>query len=278
MPQEVIDCVNQLGKADGQPELLTFYDRKGRLIGESKTPGVLDTPENTVPDKDGLGDLTPPTVNYNYGLDETLEIPPPIAINEEPEIIRPIADTLEQAPDIDIAPIPLLDNQDLYPQIDPQDAGAAPLRCLHRTVKPPQRLVPTFGSKTYQSTAAVTTHLVHPNAHLDSNYVLVAHNIMAQFSMKAGLKRFKKRGEEPVSKELSQLHFQDTFEPINPKDLSEEERQQALKSHLFLKEKRDATVKGQMVAGGNKQCGTINKEDASSPTAALKSVLLTAVI
>jgi hypothetical protein len=24
MPQEVIDCVNQLGKADGQPEVLTF--------------------------------------------------------------------------------------------------------------------------------------------------------------------------------------------------------------------------------------------------------------
>jgi hypothetical protein len=33
-----------------------------------------------------------------------------------------------------------------------------------------------------------------------------------------------------------------------------------------------------MVAGGNKQRGTINKQDASSPTAALESVLLTAVI
>jgi hypothetical protein len=33
-----------------------------------------------------------------------------------------------------------------------------------------------------------------------------------------------------------------------------------------------------MVAGGNKQRGTIDKEDASSPTAALESVLLTATI
>jgi hypothetical protein len=33
-----------------------------------------------------------------------------------------------------------------------------------------------------------------------------------------------------------------------------------------------------MVAGGNKQHGTIDKQDASSPTAALESVLLTAVI
>ena len=33
-----------------------------------------------------------------------------------------------------------------------------------------------------------------------------------------------------------------------------------------------------MVAGGNKQRGTINKEDAASPTAALESILLTATI
>jgi hypothetical protein len=33
-----------------------------------------------------------------------------------------------------------------------------------------------------------------------------------------------------------------------------------------------------MVAGGNKQRGSIEKTEASSPTAALESVLLTAVI
>ena len=33
-----------------------------------------------------------------------------------------------------------------------------------------------------------------------------------------------------------------------------------------------------MVAGGNKQRGTIDKQDATSPTAALESVLLTAII
>ncbi len=199
-------------------------------------------------------------------------------MSEEPEFPRPIVETVDQAPETDIAPIPLLDNQDLYPQVEAPDAGATPLCRSHRTVKKPQRLVPTFASKTYQSTAAVTTHLVHPDAHLDSNYVLVAHYIMAQFSMKAGLKRFKERGEEAVTKELSQLHFRDTFEPINPKDLNEEDILQVLGSHLFLKEKRDTTVKGRMVARGNKQRGTIGKQDASSPTAALESVLLTAVI
>jgi hypothetical protein len=34
MPKEVITRVDELGKAEGQPKLLTFYDRKGQLIGE----------------------------------------------------------------------------------------------------------------------------------------------------------------------------------------------------------------------------------------------------
>jgi hypothetical protein len=69
MPQEVIDRVNQLGKADSQPVLLTFYDRKGRLIGESNTTGAAD-PAKTASDKDGTEYLNPPTVNEDYGLDE----------------------------------------------------------------------------------------------------------------------------------------------------------------------------------------------------------------
>ena len=51
-----------------------------------------------------------------------------------------------------------------------------------------------------------------------------------------------------------------------------------LESHLFLKQKRDKSIKGQMVVGGNKQRGTIDKEDAASPTAALESVLLSSTI
>jgi hypothetical protein len=51
-----------------------------------------------------------------------------------------------------------------------------------------------------------------------------------------------------------------------------------MESHMFLKHKKDVTVKGRMVAGGNKQRGTIVKADTSSPTVSLESVLLTSVI
>jgi hypothetical protein len=66
-----------------------------------------------------------------------------------------------------------------------------------------------------------------------------------------------------VSKELSQLHFRDTFEPVNPKDFTDKQRQEVLESHLFLKEKTRGCYlyKGRMVAGANKQRGTIDKLD-----------------
>ena len=47
---------------------------------------------------------------------------------------------------------------------------------------------------------------------------------------------------------------------------------------MFLKGKGNQTIKGHVVAGGNKQHGKIDKLDATSPTAALGSVLLTVVI
>ncbi len=111
-----------------------------------------------------------------------------------------------------------MDDQDPHEQVEPDlteppeqnltppevpDPGATGLRRSQCVRNQAQRLVPTFGNKTYESTAAINTHLVHPDAHMDPDYVLVAHYIMTQYSMKAGMKQFKKRGENAVSKELS---------------------------------------------------------------------------
>ena len=68
------------------------------------------------------------------------------------------------------------------------------------------------------------------------------------------------------------------FEPLDPNKLTTQEKKKALESHLFLKQKRDNSIKGRMVAGGDKQRPYIQKEDATSPTAHLESVLLTATI
>ena len=133
---------------------------------------------------------------------------------------------------------------------------------------------------------------IHPDTCMFLNYGTdwdqVLHCSMTQISMKAGMRRWGEenvgiwvdgcKGQNYVSKELSQLHMRDTFDPINPKTLNKQEYDQVLESHLFLKEKRDESIKGCMVAGGEKQRGTIDKAGSASPTSALESALLTATI
>jgi hypothetical protein len=268
MPQEVIDRINELGKADGQPELLTFYGRKGRLIRESEIPGVSELSDTIIPPDDRLGDFNTPTVNQDYGLPEEQDTDQPLDPNEidhEPEVLYHNLEDIDplQNPQENLEP-------DQHHPLEPiesevLDQGAFTPHRPQRARTKPERLIPSFSGKSYASTAGITTHLIHPEAHIDPYHTLVAHIIIVQYSMKAGMKQFKQRGEDAVSKELSQLHFRDTFELINPKDLTDEERKEVLESHLFLKKKRDATVKFRMVTGGNKQRGKIEKLDASSP-------------
>ncbi len=104
------------------------------------------------------------------------------------------------------------------------------------------------------------------------------HVIMTQFSMKASLKKLGNRGTTAVSQELTQLHFCDTFQSLHQKNLSSVKHRSALESHIFLKEKCNATAKGCMVARGNKQRGTIYKVATHSPATMLESVMLTAAI
>jgi len=77
-------------------------------------------------------------------------------------------------------------------------------------------------------------------------------HIFTQLSLKWGLSKWKEKEEDAVAKELSQLHFHNTFEPVILSTLTKKEKERAIESHLFLKLKQDATVKGRMVAGGNR--------------------------
>jgi len=72
--------------------------------------------------------------------------------------------------------------------------------------------------------------------------------------------------------------MRDTFEPLHWKDLHEDKKAQVLQAHLFLKLKRDGTLKARSVARGNRQRHFITKEEASSPTASTEAVLYTGII
>ena len=61
-------------------------------------------------------------------------------------------------------------------------------------------------------------------------------------------------------------------------DLTEEEREKAMESLLFLNEKRNSMIKACTCANGSTQQGYIRKEEAASPTVSTDSVLITGVI
>ena len=60
--------------------------------------------------------------------------------------------------------------------------------------------------------------------------------------------------------------------------MTPEERRKAMESLIFLTEKRDGTIKARQCANGSVQRKWMGKEESTSPTALLESILLTAVI
>ena len=101
---------------------------------------------------------------------------------------------------------------------------------------------------------------------------------MTQHSVRKGLKLFGEAGVVAVTKELVQLHERGVVEPKYIQDLDGPQKQAALQYLMFLKQKRNGVIKGRGCADGRKQRAHISKEDASSPTVAIESVMISCTI
>lgn len=101
---------------------------------------------------------------------------------------------------------------------------------------------------------------------------------MTQYGMQKGLKVFGNKGTRAVQKEMQQIHDRKVLMPVNVDKMSREEKAQALRYLMFLKEKSDGTIKGRGCADGRKQRQFIDKRSASSPTIATEAILLLAAI
>jgi hypothetical protein len=99
-----------------------------------------------------------------------------------------------------------------------------------------------------------------------------------QYTLDAGIKKFGDQGESAVTKELPQFNTYNVFEPLEANSLSDKEKKGALSSLIFLKKKRNGTVKARSCANGSVQREHVAKEEAASPTVALESVFVTAAI
>jgi hypothetical protein len=276
LPDVVINRVTELGKY--QPRLMTFTDRHGHLIGDMEIPGV-----DSIEDEDDYFPGVAPVIA------DAIEIPGvdvagPEALDEVPAPQVEIYDP-DDSPHDDPAPIEVVPAQAVaVPAPAPAETGLR--RSTRVRTQASQGYTPSMtGSKySYAVTQLESQGVLYPDAHMfvqDDFYqeepdVVAA--IMTQLSLKAGMKEWGKKGFKAAHYEMKQLHLRKTFKPNHWRELSKAQRQTVLESHMFLKFKRDGKIKGRTVAGGNKQHDFISKEDASSPTVATESVLLSYII
>jgi hypothetical protein len=69
---------------------------------------------------------------------------------------------------------------------------------------------------------------------------------LVHYSMNVGIKKFEIQGKAGVTKELTQMHNMSVFRPIEMESLTYNERKKALLLLMFLKEKRDSSIKARM--------------------------------
>ncbi len=74
------------------------------------------------------------------------------------------------------------------------------------------------------------------------------------------------------------MHLQKVFAPQNPDCITKVKKGKALKSLMFLEQKRTGAVKGWLLADGSKQHDYIQEGSEISPTVMTESVLITAVM
>jgi hypothetical protein len=102
--------------------------------------------------------------------------------------------------------------------------------------------------------------------------------VLTQYNLKRGLKEFGNDGIVALGKEMEQLHTRKVAKPVDGNNLTKEQKRATLRYLMFLSKKRCGRVKARGCADGRKQRDTTSKEEASAPTVAIESVMLSATI
>ena len=112
----------------------------------------------------------------------------------------------------------------------------------------------------------------------DEAFAQVFARCFMQCSLQVATNKFGKPAKDTAFKEMKQLHDRIAFNPLDVVNMTLEERQKALESLIFVKEKHNETLKGRVCAGGRKQHEFTKPDDAASPMALLEPIVLAAII
>ena len=95
---------------------------------------------------------------------------------------------------------------------------------------------------------------------------------------KKGIATYGQVATQAILKEYKQLHDLNVFQPIKMKDIPIEERDKVLRLITLIKDKRTGQIKGKACADGRPQRAYISREEATSPTVSLESLMLSMMI
>ena len=303
MPAEVIDRVHALARRQNANRGLIFADRNGNAFINDEADHAYDDDDDSTyapsdsEDDNNLSDEEDPAdedsdegSDYNPDSDED-------SIDEESigdrtsssSSIGSEQDSLEESTGVhehvESAGVPTADddagntgvsNLAIDPEestgVDEDSAEPATLETIMDERYGPRSQEHNLRPRRQPKYSLVT--VIPGPAPVPSDEVLAT----PQMSMKQGLKVFGEDGVQAVKAEMQQLHDRKVMEPRQRKDLTPEQRRQALAYLMFLKRKRCGKIKGRGCADGRKQRDYISPEDAASPTVATEAVFLTALI
>ena len=92
---------------------------------------------------------------------------------------------------------------------------------------------------------------------------------------------FGEKDDTPVTTELTQIHDMETYEPVEPKTMTYEDRKKALASLLFITEKRNGDIKARKVASDGSRQRSYDgyiKSDGSSLSVVTDRIFMTGVV
>jgi hypothetical protein len=124
-------------------------------------------------------------------------------------------------------------------------------------------------------------HLCHfVMAHTAKCLTLASHGhpTKPHYGLKAGFRKFGSRADAAVTKELSQMHTLNCFQPCDPRSLTRNDRRNALSSLMFLTKKRTGEIKARACANGSVQRQHIAKEEAAAPTVTTEAIFVQGTI
>jgi hypothetical protein len=104
------------------------------------------------------------------------------------------------------------------------------------------------------------------------------HFMFTQMTADAGIKKHGQLAVEALMAEFAQLDDLKVFQGKHSKDLTKEEKHEALRAINLIKEKRCGKIKGRTVADGRSQRAKYAKEDITSPTVSNDALMMTFMI